>query len=142
MATAQRRRPAPVPEVDDPPQRQLRSGNARARAQSTRTEQATRTSHAVVTNYDYDEKQDEILEDVEFAPGQEPAFVRVGAGKTLNLGDFNSLRVDVSVTIPCLRSGLNDAIEAASSFVSEKLMDEEIKWLGSTNTKRKADRRN
>ena len=31
----------------------------------------------------------------------DPAFVRVSAGVTKNLGNYESLRVDVAVTAPC-----------------------------------------
>ena len=31
----------------------------------------------------------------------DPAYVRVNAGVTKNLGNYESLRVDVSLTVPC-----------------------------------------
>ena len=43
------------------------------------------------------------------------AYVEVGVGQTINTGNFNSLRLDVRVTIPC---GV-DEIESTYQFASE-----------------------
>lgn len=65
-----------------------------------------------------------------FPPGVEPAFVRVSVGNTYNMGDFNSLRIDVSVTLPCLPSEVDDAYNQASEFCAEKMREEELQWMG------------
>ena len=50
--------------------------------------------------------------------------VKVGLGYTLNLGNFQSLRIDVEVA-DSKREGenTNDAFERVYSFVEEKLAD-------------------
>ena len=72
----------------------------------------------------------ETLDEDVFPPGVEPAFVRVGVGNTYNLGDFNSLRIDVAVTLPCLPSQVEEAYSRASEFCVEKMREEEILWMG------------
>lgn len=72
----------------------------------------------------------EALPDVPFPPGVEPAFVRVAVGNTYNMGDFNSLRIDVSVTLPCLPDEVEDAYQRASEFCAEKVREEELQWMG------------
>lgn len=54
----------------------------------------------------------------------EDTKVTVGLGYTLNLGNFQSLRIDLSVT-DSKRDGenTNDAFERVYSFVEEKLAD-------------------
>lgn len=156
MPPAQRRRPPPAqdeyleriaqrgdPATDDAPQRQMRPGNARRRAPSTTIEPATATVSSKVKAYDYDETSNEVLENVEFPPGVEPASVSVLVGKTISLGaqSYEFLKIDVCVKLPCLPSKLNEAYEAASDFAAEKLVEEETKWLGQVKTKRTASRR-
>jgi hypothetical protein len=55
-----------------------------------------------------------------------PAYVMVKGGVTLNLGDYNSARIDVSVTIPCVFTNkeMDRAFEYAASFVDEKIKSE------------------
>jgi methyl coenzyme M reductase subunit D len=54
----------------------------------------------------------------------EETKVTVGLGYTLNLGNFQSLRIDLSVT-DNKRDGenINDAFERVYSFVESKLSD-------------------
>lgn len=52
----------------------------------------------------------------------EPTLLRVGFGVTENLGDFESLRVDISLTIPCYREELEDAAKFAEEWVSSRVM--------------------
>jgi hypothetical protein len=62
----------------------------------------------------------------------DPAYVRVGAGVTENLGNFESLRIDVSVTLPCGTSDaeIRAAKTRAADFVVEFIEDERQKALG------------
>lgn len=68
-----------------------------------------------------------------FPPGVEPALVRVSAGSTINLGNFESMRIDVSVTLPCRVEDIDDTYLQASEFVSEKMAEEEEVWMGPAN---------
>lgn len=73
--------------------------------------------------------RDVLLEDRRFEEGQQPAFVRVGAGLTINTGNFESLRIDVSVTLPCLPSELEDAYDRASNYAANFVAEEQANWL-------------
>lgn len=80
---------------------------------------------------------DRILTRV-FEDGEKPAYCRMGFGTTINMGDFNSLRIDVGVTLPCLPSEVDETLELAAEYCQKKLEDEEVLWLGASNkTKRK-----
>lgn len=63
-----------------------------------------------------------------FADGEHPAWVRVGAGMTVNMGDFNSLRIDVSISIPCLPSEIERAYEEASELTANYVASEQERW--------------
>lgn len=57
-----------------------------------------------------------------------PAYVRVDGGLTKNLGDYNSAKIGVSVSLPCLPN--KDAIKACYKEASElvdEFMDSEYK---------------
>ena len=75
-------------------------------------------------------EKEEILLTERFEPGEEPAHVRFGAGVTINMGDFNSLRLDCAVTLPCRPEEIEQAFIKASDFVAEKIADERAIWLG------------
>jgi len=112
-------------------ERRLRSAAARARS-AAKSETIKRTTRSGA--YGSEEEEQETLGEVDFPAGVEPAFVRVSAGGTYNLGDYNSLRLDVSVTIPCHPGKIEQTYRDASDFVAEKLSEEETAWMG---TKRK-----
>lgn len=56
----------------------------------------------------------------------EPAYVRVSAGMTKNMGNYESLRVDVSVSIPCYAEEVEKVIPVVADMVAAHL-DEELK---------------
>ncbi len=130
MRTNRPRTPtAPLPEE---PVRPVRSAAARARG-ATQALQAKRETSVSAPNTE--EHQEEILYTDEFPPNVEPAMVRVAMGKTISLGagSYEFLRIDVSVTLPCRPSQINQTHQMASEFVAEKLLDEEGSWLGYGN---------
>ncbi len=51
----------------------------------------------------------------------EPAKVSVGMGLTLNLGNYESARIDVSLVVPCYREESNDAYNYARKWVEDRL---------------------
>jgi hypothetical protein len=51
----------------------------------------------------------------------EPAYVRVSHGMTSNMGNFESLRIDVAVTMPCYAEDIQPTREELSEFVAECL---------------------
>lgn len=60
----------------------------------------------------------------------DPAYVRVNAGVTRNLGDYESLRVDVSISKPCYPEHIDKTFTELSDEVSDKLADEVERYLG------------
>lgn len=84
-----------------------------------------RTSTYYENDTDYD------LLKVEFSQEDPPAEVSMAAGLTLNLGNFESLRIDCRVTIPCRREDIVAAQQVAADFVAERISEEQTNWLGS-----------
>ena len=60
----------------------------------------------------------------------DPAYVRVNAGTTKNLGDYESLRVDVSVSVPCYKEEIDDMIPILADIVAGHLEAEVDKFMG------------
>ena len=54
----------------------------------------------------------------------DPAFVRVSAGMTVNLGDYESLRVDVAVTMPCYAEMVDETQQEIGAWVQDRLQNE------------------
>jgi len=60
-------------------------------------------------------------------PAEVPlASVSVNGGITVNLGDYNSARIEVGVTLPCVVEELDDAYEAALAMVSQRIEEQEV----------------
>ncbi len=49
-------------------------------------------------------------------------MLEVGGGSTINLGNFESARIDVRLTAPCTKADLMDTYEWASDWVSERII--------------------
>jgi hypothetical protein len=56
----------------------------------------------------------------------EPAYVRVNAGMTKNMGNYESLRIDVSITVPCYTEEIDKVFPAVADKVSI-FLEEELK---------------
>lgn len=54
----------------------------------------------------------------------EPAYVRVNAGMTKNMGNYESLRIDVSLSIPCYVEEIDKVFQVAADKASVFLQDE------------------
>ena len=108
--------------------RRLRVSPSRARAVTAKQEEVKRTTRS--SAYGNEEEENEVLERVKFPEGVEPAFVRVSVGSTYNLGNYESLRIDVSITLPCDPARVDQGYEDASAFVADKLAREESNWIG------------
>lgn len=68
--------------------------------------------------------EDEGLEDMDVKTFQvEPAYVSVNHGRTVNVGNFESVRVDVRVSLPCYTEEVAEAIVAADNLSSNYLTD-------------------
>lgn len=123
--------------------RRLRTGTAKARGTSSTQTGSAQTrvtaSHRGEPYHETSQNHTGSFLERTFMEGEEPAFVRFAAGVTINLGDFNSLRIDSSVTLPCLPVDIDEAHQIAADFVADKIADEEFNWVGSN--KRTAKRR-
>lgn len=55
-----------------------------------------------------------------------PAYVRVSASATKNLGNFNSVKVQVDISLPCYPEGteIDRVYDIASAWVNQKIQDE------------------
>lgn len=53
-------------------------------------------------------------------------YITVEGGRTLNLGNYESAKIGVSVTIPCNKDSLDEAYEFGTKWVSDKI-DEAVK---------------
>lgn len=62
----------------------------------------------------------------------DPAYVSIGAGLTENLGNFESLRLDVRVSLPCGNddTAIRQASKRASALVQEFIEQERRNALG------------
>jgi hypothetical protein len=58
----------------------------------------------------------------------DPAYVRVNAGVTRNLGNYESLRLDVSITVPCYVEKIQETFDAVSTRVAALLESEIEKY--------------
>ena len=54
----------------------------------------------------------------------EPAVVGLTYGITINLGNFNSVRLSVSLNMPCYKEEVDDAYAWASEWVGTKVSSE------------------
>lgn len=50
--------------------------------------------------------------------------VRYGAGLTINIGNFESVRVDVGITLPAVPEEMEDAMAVCVAFVDNKLTEQ------------------
>lgn len=59
----------------------------------------------------------------DFKAGPVHATVEVGLGATVNMGDYNSTRIDVRLTLPCPVDKVNEAYEVALKWADEKMQE-------------------
>lgn len=66
----------------------------------------------------------ETEEDLEvrvFPEGVEPAKVSVGLNSTVNMGNYESLKLSVHVTLPCYAEEVEETFDKAQDFCEERL---------------------
>lgn len=68
------------------------------------------------------ESKDETIEVKNFLV--QPAQVEIGYGLTLNIGNYESARVDVKVSVPCYAEEVKEAYEWAKSYAVERIKQE------------------
>lgn len=122
MATAQRRM-RPV-KVSAPEKSTQHRGHGYVRTQASDKGGA----------YHEEDREVEVLQ-ATFSDAEPPARITVGAGLTINMGNYESLRIDCSVSLPCKPGDLLAAHQIASDFVADRISEEQTNWLGSGNQK-------
>lgn len=73
--------------------------------------------------------REESVSERVFSEANPPARVQVSAGLTVNMSNFEFVRVDVSVSLPCLPSEVEETYEAASEHVANFLHEEKSRWV-------------
>jgi len=63
----------------------------------------------------------------------EPAIVTIKKGLTINLGDYESARIDVGVSLPCYKEEIPAALETATRVVEAYLMREKEELADETS---------
>lgn len=76
------------------------------------------------------EAVEKVIEVREF--GTAPAQVMVEYGLTINLGNYESARVAVSLSLPCYAEEVEDAYEFATKFVEKKVQEQLDQIKGSS----------
>lgn len=97
----------------------------RKRATPVKHEHAT--TKRITTNI-YGKEGERVEREVEVFE-VEPAYVRVNAGRTKNLGNYESLRVDVSITVPCYRETIDETFSKVGDEVEDMLDYEVSRYL-------------
>lgn len=100
-----------------------RARRRRARPEVTTADEKIRVS---ATTFGDEEESRETIETRRFAT--DPAYLRVNAGVTKNMGNYESLRLDVSISVPCYKEEVDDVYERVSDKVSEMLEAELKKY--------------
>jgi hypothetical protein len=81
-----------------------------------------------VTTEVYGRTDEKVVQDVEVFE-VEPAYIRVNVGVTKNLGNYESLRVDASISVPCYKELIAQTFESVASTVNTLLADEVDRYL-------------
>lgn len=70
----------------------------------------------------------EVIEVREFATN--PAYIKVQAGVTKSLGNYEFLRVDISLSVPCYTEEIDAVYPVVAEKVSDLLTQEVESYLG------------
>ncbi len=70
------------------------------------------------------EETDEVIEIHQFAT--QPANVRVEMGMTINLGNYESAKISVCLSVPCYKEETDAAFEYAKKWVKAKTLEEAV----------------
>ncbi len=69
----------------------------------------------------------------------EPAHICVKLGRTINLGNYESAKIDVSVDIPCYVEECQRVYKEVMDFVQERLTEEVSKVTGSISVEQSVE---
>ncbi len=98
----------------------------RRRGSEVTTHDATVT--VLASGVGIDEEKRKVIEVRKFET--EPAFVRINAGVTKNLGNYESLRVDVAISVPCYVEEIETVQKRTAEMVADMLDTEVEEYLG------------
>lgn len=60
----------------------------------------------------------------------DPAFVRVGAGVTKSTAPYESIRIEVAITVPCYVEEIEAVYQRAEALVSDMLEESITNYIG------------
>lgn len=102
-----------------------------ARRRPSRPEVEVRQRDAVLTvktsAFGVKEEDRKVIEVEKFMV--EPAYVRIEAGATKKIGDYESLRVDVSISVPCYVEEVSEVADRVAGEV-EAILGSELEHYG------------
>lgn len=95
------------------------------------TSQSKKWVHARITRPGEEDEELEDTEEIEVLVFEtEPAYVRVNAGVTKKIVEYESLRVDIGASIPCYREQMQEQMDVTAEWVADRLDLEVDKYLG------------
>ena len=68
------------------------------------------------------DKQETVHKGV-MVPTEQMCQVHVGGSHTVNLGNYESAKISVGITVPCTKEDINDTYDFATNWVSEKITE-------------------
>ena len=74
------------------------------------------------TTFGQEQEEDKYIEIRPFAT--DPALVSVGLHRTINLGNYESAKVSVQVTVPCYREEVPRMYPAVFKYVADRITEE------------------
>lgn len=101
----------------------MATGRKRRKDSTSANAKATINVKTVRSRKVLSEEQAEVEFDAEIFE-TEPAYVRVGHGVTKSIGDFESLRVDVSISAPCYQEMIDEVAKDVGERVAIMLEEE------------------
>lgn len=70
------------------------------------------------------ENEENLIETRKFPEGSHPAQVTVSRGVTINMGNYQTARCDVGISLPCLPEEVEEVYNYASSMVESRIQQE------------------
>ena len=98
----------------------------RKRKRKTAVEAESKIQITVKSPFADPETQEQVIETHQFQT--DPAYIRVGYGRTISTADYETLKVDVSVSVPCYPEQVEDVISDVRSLVLDELEDSIAAW--------------
>jgi hypothetical protein len=68
------------------------------------------------------DKQETVHKGV-MVPAEKMCQVHVGGSHTVNLGNYESAKISVGITVPCVKEDINDTYDFATNWVSDKITE-------------------